>query len=157
MSLVDDARFGTAHRITDDVVQLDNRLVTQDRRVTVKGVAAEVELSVGSVHTIMTERLNWSKVWAQWMPHSLQPQQEACRMTHCIDHLQRYVREGNEFLARVVAGDESWCHHFEPDSKRQSIQWKHPGSPPPKKSIAIHTSAGKVMLTFFFFGQDGPS
>ena len=72
-----------------------------------------------------------------------------------IDHLQHYAREGNEFLARVVAGDESWCHHFKPESKRQSLQWKHPGSPPPKKSKAIHTSAGKVIL-MFFFDQDVP-
>ena len=71
-------------------------------------------------------------------------------MAHCIDHLQHYAREGNEFLARGVAGDESWCHHFEPESKQQSLQWKHPGSPPPKKSKVIHTSTVKVMLTFFF-------
>ena len=83
--------------------QLVDGLVTKDCRVTVKTVAAEVGLSVGSVHTIMTERLNRRKVCAQWVPHSLQPQQEACRMAHCIDHLQRYARDGNEFLA----GDES--------------------------------------------------
>ena len=45
-------------------------------------------------------------------------------MAHCIDHLQRYAREGNEFLARVVAGDESWFRQFKPESKRQSAQWK---------------------------------
>ena len=74
---------------------------------------------------------------------------------HCIDNLQRYTRERNEFLAQVMAGDESWCHHFEPKLKQQSLQWKHLGSPPPKKSKAIHKSAGKVMLTFFV-DQDGP-
>ena len=79
----------------------------QDCQVTVKAVASKVGLSIRSVHTIMTERLNWHKVCTQWVPHSLQPQQEACRMVHCIDHLQRYAREGNEFLARVGAGDES--------------------------------------------------
>ena len=77
-------------------------------------------------------------------------------MAHCIDHLQRYAREGNEFLARVVAGDDSWCHHFETESKRQSPQWKHRGSPPPKKIQGHpHKCTGKVMLTFFF-DQDGP-
>ena len=77
-------------------------------------------------------------------------------MAHCIDHLQCYARDGNEFLARVVAGDESLYHHFELESKQQSLQWKHPGSPPQKKkSKAIHTSAGKVMLTSFF-DKDGP-
>ena len=55
VSLADDALSGTPHRITEDIVQLVDGLVTQDRRVTVKVVAAEVGLSVKSVHTIMTE------------------------------------------------------------------------------------------------------
>ena len=120
VSLADDARFETPHHITNDIVQLVNGLITQDCQVTVKAVAAEVGLSIRSVHTIMTERLNWPKVCTQWLPHGLQPQQEACRMAHCIDHLQCYARKGNEYLARVVVGDEFWCHHFEPESKRQS-------------------------------------
>ena len=97
--VTDDELSGTTHRITDDIAQLVDGLITQDRRVTVKAIAAEVGLSIGSVHTIMTERLNWHKVCTQWVPHSLQPQQKACRMSHCFDHLQRYARQGNEFLA----------------------------------------------------------
>ena len=85
----------------------------------------------------------WREIWTVRM------------VTHCIDHVQRYAREGNEFLSRVLAGDESWYHHLESESNRQSLQWKHPGSPPPKKSKVIHSSAWKVMLTFFFY-QDGP-
>ena len=26
-----------------------------------------------------------------------------------------------------------WVHHFDPESKRQSMEWKHPSSPTPKK------------------------
>ena len=54
-SLADDARSGTQCRITNDIVQLVDELVTQDRRVAVKAIAGEVGLSVGSVHTIMIE------------------------------------------------------------------------------------------------------
>ena len=75
VSLADDARSGTPHCIADDIVQLVDGLVSQDRRVTVKAVAAEVGLSVGSIHTIMTERLNWRKVCAQMVPYSLEPHQ----------------------------------------------------------------------------------
>ena len=124
--------------------------------LTVKAVSAEIRLSVESIHSIRTERLNCRKVCVQWVPHSVQPQQQVYQITHCIDHLQRYAREGNEFQARVVACDESWCHHFEPESKRQSLQWKDPASPPPKESKAIHTSAGKVTLTFFFLPRRPP-
>ena len=43
MSLADDTRSGTPHRITDNIVQLVDGLVTQDRRVTVKTETAEVD------------------------------------------------------------------------------------------------------------------
>ena len=57
--LADDAWSEASHRIIDDIVQLVDGLVTQDRRVIVKAVASEVGLSIRRVHTIMTERLNW--------------------------------------------------------------------------------------------------
>jgi histone-lysine N-methyltransferase SETMAR len=67
----------------------------------------------------------------------------------CLGNLLWYEREGDEFLDRIVAGDESWCSHYCPETKRMSQQWQHPSSPRPKKSRAI-PSAGKVMLTSFF-------
>ena len=36
-------------------------------------------------------------------------------------------------VERLVTGDETWLHHWDPDTKKESMQWKHPGSPPPKK------------------------
>ena len=30
-------------------------------------------------------------------------------------------------MDRVVTLDETWVHYFDPESKKQSMQWKHPG------------------------------
>ena len=43
--------------------------------------------------------------------------------------------------------------HFDPESKKQSMQWKHPGSPPPKKFKRV-SSAGKVMASIFWDNHD---
>ena len=48
----------------------------------------------------------------------------------------------------------TWIHYFEPESKRQSMEWKHPSSPA-KKKFKPQPSAGKVMLTIFWSSQ-GP-
>ena len=40
-------------------------------------------------------------------------------------------------------------HHIDPEAKKQSMQWKHPGSPPPKKYKRV-PSAGKVMASVFW-------
>lgn len=69
-------------------------------------------------------------------------------------HLERYENEGEDFLERIVIGDETWVHHFEPESKRQSMTWKHPGSPVSKK-FKTRPSAGKLMLTVFYYSR-GP-
>ena len=53
-------------------------------------------------------------------------------------------------FCHISSVDKTWCHNFEPESKRQSQQWKHLSSPLPKKSKAVHTSTGKVMRTIFF-------
>ena len=63
-------------------------------------------------------------------------------------HLERYDNEGEDFLGRIVTGDETWVHHFEPESKHQTMTWKHPDSPVPKK-FKTRLSAGKLMLTVF--------
>ncbi|GFW48182.1 histone-lysine N-methyltransferase SETMAR [Trichonephila clavipes] len=67
-----------------------------------------------------------------------------------LSHLQLYHEEEYGFPSQIVTGDETWGHHFEPESKRQSKQWKRASSPPPKKSKVTHTSPGKVMMSFLF-------
>ena len=43
-------------------------------------------------------------------------------------------RDPNDFLWRVVTTDETWLHHYDPETKQQSMEWRHSGSPRPKKS-----------------------
>ena len=52
-------------------------------------------------------------------------------------------------MRSIVTGDESWAHHYEPETKRQLMQWHHLGSPSPKK-FKLSPSAGKVMITVFW-------
>jgi hypothetical protein len=52
-------------------------------------------------------------------------------------------------LNRIVTGDESWMHHYQPESMRASMQCKYPCSATTKK-FKVTPSAGKVMLTGFW-------
>jgi hypothetical protein len=54
-----------------------------------------------------------------------------------------------QFLERIVTADETWVHHYEPESKAQSVAWKRPTSPMAKK-FKSQPSAGKIMLTLFW-------
>ena len=62
---------------------------------------------------------------------------------------QRAVtEEGDQFLFNIVTGDESRIHHFEPEEKRLSMQYRHTSSPRPK-TFKTMPSAGKILLTVF--------
>jgi hypothetical protein len=39
----------------------------------------------------------------------------------CSDLLPRYEPDGESFLSWIVTGDETWIHHFELETNRQSI------------------------------------
>ena len=54
-----------------------------------------------------------------------------------------------KLLENVITGDESWVFQYDPETKRQSRQWKSVSSPRPKKA-RIQCSQVKVMLITFF-------
>jgi len=58
-----------------------------------------------------------------------------------------------DFFFRLITQDETWVHHFDPETKVQCKQWKHQESPLPKEA-PVQLCAGKVMLTVFW-DQDG--
>jgi len=49
--------------------------------------------------------------------------------------------------------DETWLYHYDPETKQQSMEWQHSGSPRPKK-FRVQKSAGKVLASIFW-DQDG--
>jgi hypothetical protein len=60
--------------------------------------------------------------------------------------LECFEAEGEAFLSQVVTSDETWTHHCEPETERQSMEWHHPQFTR-KKKLKITPSAGKVMIT----------
>jgi hypothetical protein len=40
---------------------------------------------------------------------------------------------GDDFLKNIATGDESWFHHYDPENKRQSTEYRHPRFPSVKE------------------------
>jgi hypothetical protein len=67
-----------------------------------------------------------------------------------LQRLLSYAYEGESTVNRIVTGDESWVHHYQPESNRTSMQSKYSNSQSHKKfQITRPPSAGKVMLAVF--------
>ena len=124
------------------------RLVLNNRRIRVAELASECGISNGSVYTIIHEHLGMSKVSTRWVPRNLNMQDRQQRV-ESIELLEVYNANPEDFHTHLVTVDETWLHHWDPDAKKESMQWKHSGSPLPKK-FRTQPSASKVMATVFW-------
>jgi hypothetical protein len=100
----------------------------------------------------MLESFKFQKVCSRWVPREMKDRETMNRMGLSLQHFLRYA-DGEDVLNRIVTGDESWVHCYQPKSKRASMQWKHPTSPScstKKFRVTSTPSAGKVMLTVFW-------
>ncbi|XP_048241256.1 histone-lysine N-methyltransferase SETMAR-like [Haliotis rufescens] len=148
--LEDDPRSGRpADVITDEIVAKVQNIITTDRRIKVDEIASECGISHGSVCNIIHERLHMSKVSARWVPRNLNAQDRHQRVVSSRELLDIYRADPENFHARLVTGDETWIHHWDPETKKDSKQWKNKTSPPPKK-FKTQPSAGKIMATVFW-------
>ena len=104
-------------------------------------------MALGTILSMMT--LGIGKCVAGASPRQLSDDHKRARQMICQEHSDHHAHEGDAFLYWIVTGDESWVYHYEPQSKRQPMQWKYPLSPANKK-FKTQASAGKVTLTIFW-------
>ena len=122
-------------------------LFKTDRRLTCEELAREVGVSRGSAHTILTSDLNMRRIAARWVPHCLYDDQKTDHMDIAKTLLKRYIKEGESFLNRIVAIDETWICSYEPELKRQSSEWHTPASPRP---IKFRRKQGHLKMMMIF-------
>jgi histone-lysine N-methyltransferase SETMAR len=135
--------------VSEETIGKVRDLVMNDRRLTVRCISESVGISYGSIHSILTDHLKLRKVSARWVPRMLTDEQKASRLRTSTALLEQFRQNPEDFLSRFITMDETWVHHFDPETKQQSMAWKHSTSPPPKK-FRVAASAGKVMASVFW-------
>ena len=123
-------------------------LIQENRQITVHGLSGILNISDGSVKTIIKQHLQYSKVCARWILRLLMDEHKSTWLQVVQSSLSWHKQEG-DFLDSITTTDETRMHYFMPESKRSSMQWHHPGSPKPQKAKTTF-SAGKVMTTIFW-------
>ena len=59
------------------------------------------------------------------------------------------VSDDENVLKKVITGDESWVYGYDPETKRQSSQWKRPDEPRPKKARQSRSHVKSMLIIFF--------
>lgn len=104
-------------------VEKIQQIFSKDRKVKIRVLAEAVKISVRSVWIILHEYLGLKKLCARWVPRFLNEEQKKRRVDDSMSNLVLFRRNPKEFLRRYVTVDETWIHHYTPESNRQSAEW----------------------------------
>lgn len=125
------------------------KLVLKDRKLKLREIANTLKISEGSVFTILHENLSMRKLFSKWVPRLLTPDQKQQRIDDSEHCLMLFKRNKKDFLRRYVTMNETWIHHYTPESNRSSAEWTAAGESRPKRP-KTQKSAGKIMASVFW-------
>ena len=145
-SVTEEERSGRpATSRTEENIAKIRQIVRENRRLTVRSITEQVNIDRETVRKILTEDIDMRKVCAKMVPNELTEEQKLRRVTICQDMLERQ----DDILGRVITGDETWVYQYDPETKRQSTQWKTANSPRPKKCRRSKLRVKTMLLAFF--------
>ncbi|GFQ64455.1 uncharacterized protein TNCT_195641 [Trichonephila clavata] len=98
----------------------------ENRRFTVTELSSHFpQISRSLLHEIVTKHLLFKKLCVRWVPKNLTPEQKIQRLGAALTFLQRYHDDGDEFLDRILMGDETWISQ-ESSERILLIAFTHP-------------------------------
>ncbi|UYV68414.1 hypothetical protein LAZ67_5004261 [Cordylochernes scorpioides] len=133
---------------TDEKINEVEKMILANRLITIREVAEDLNISIGSCHSIFINDLGIRRVAAKFVLKLLNCDQKQHRM-NIVNEMLDSVRDDLNLLQRVITGDEAWVYGYEVETKSQSSQWKLPHEPRPKKARQVRSNV-KVLLGVFF-------
>jgi len=114
--------------------------------VSAKSIAGQLGISREQIESIIHEDLDTWKFSAKWVPKCLNAEQKRQRCQSFEQVFKFFSSRSNDFLSRLVTMDETWLYHYDPETKQQSIEWRHSGSPLPQKvpNAKIHWKISRL-------------
>ena len=145
----DDDRSGRERDVrTPELIDQIELFLNEDRHASLRAIATHFEVGEATVHRVVHEDLNMRKVSAKFVPKVLSEEQKQSRVEDSKEMIE-FITSNAGVLESLVTCDESWIYRYDPESKRQSAEWKHFDSPRPRKARRSR-SVGKLMMIPFF-------
>jgi len=133
---------------TPEIIDQIHEIILEYRRISAKSIVEQLGISREWVGSIIHEDLDMRKLYAKWVPKCLKADQKRQTCQSSEEHLAFFRRDPNDFLSRLVTIDETWLYHYDPETKQQSIELRHSGSPRPPKRFECKNPLEKSRLDF---------
>ena len=111
----DDERCGRSKEVnTQELIGQIKNFMDKDRHVSVETISAQFDVSVGTVHTIICEKLKMRKICAKFVPRVLREDQKE---RHCHDsrEMVELINSDPAVLDALVTWDKSWIYCYDPE------------------------------------------
>ena len=137
----------SSSRNEDNVVRIRDT-IRGDCTVIVRMLADALHINKSTCHQTLRENLGKWKLSARVVPHAFTQDQKEVRASICTDLLHEAQNDAT-FVNSIIAEDELWCFQYDPQTKRQSAEWRSTGTPPSKK-VRWQPSTTKTMIIVVF-------
>ena len=118
---------------TPEIIDQIHELIFEDRRISSKSIAEQLGISRQRVGSIIHEDLHMRKLCTKWVPKCLNADEkrQCCQSSEQIWNFFGAIQMIS-YRAQLVTMDETWLYHYDPETKQQSMEWRHNSSPRPK-------------------------
>ncbi len=131
---------------TPETIAKIQRCICEDCFQTIRDIAAKLgfgwkilpnsEWGIGNASCCSkicsTTADGWSKATSRW-----------------CTKLKSFVSNDIIFFFTIITGGESWICGYDPETKQQSSQWRHPMSLQPKKGRQVKSNVKSLLVLFF--------
>ena len=143
----DEERSGRPPIITNNFVEW--KRIMENHLFTIMVLSSHfLQILRSLLHKIVVEYLLLRKLCTRWMPKHLTSEHKAKCIESALTFLHQYHDDGDEFLDRIITGDEMWAAHTTPETKLQPVHWHRSGYPW-KTKFKQTLSTWKVMYMVF--------
>ena len=105
--------------VTDELIQKVDQCVCGNRCFMKAELSSEFpQISRTTLYRTVTDRLGYHKFCARWVPKQLTDLRKTQRMGSALMFLQCSWEEGDEFVDRIVNGDETWVQFLNAGDQR---------------------------------------
>jgi len=133
-SICDVPRPGRPKTVTTPgIIDQIHKLILEDHRISAKSIVEQLGISREQVGSIIHEDLDVQKLSTKWVLKYLYADQKHQWCQSSEQLLEFFQRNQNDFLSRLVTMEETWLYHYDPETKQQSMEWRHSGSTHSKK------------------------
>jgi AraC-like DNA-binding protein len=116
-STMNNTQAGHQRREPKILVDHVKAVIRRNRRLTIREIADELNLSFGTCQAILTQDLGMRRVSAKLLPRLLTQDQTEHRATAYRELLQRAENDAT-FLPSIITGDESWVYCYDLKTKQ---------------------------------------